>query len=147
MTMFRKILVPVDMDSCHDRTVTLAAELASRDGAALQLVHVVEQLAGPADPDLEHFYRKLESKARDHLRDLWRRAGDPPVAHEERVILGHRVGAIIELVEKESFDLVVLSSHRIDRLRTVEATLSHLIAGLSPCDVLLVKKANPGGEP
>lgn len=137
--MFRKILVPIDMDDCHERTVKEAAMLAARDHAEVHLVHVVELLAGGTSPDLERFYQKLEDKSRHHLNKLWDHVGNPTVPHEERILFGSRVPAVLELAEKEKFDLIVLSSHRVDPENPASASLSHVIAGLAPCNVLLVK--------
>lgn len=142
--MFRKILVPIDLDNCHDRTVREASTLAADHGAELHLVHVVELLAGDPAPELDSFYKKLEAKSRQHLKHLWKEVGDPGLAHEERVLFGSRVPTVLELAEKEKFDLIVLSSHRIDPEKPPAASISHVIAGLAPCDVLLVKASMSG---
>lgn len=137
--MLRKIMVPLDMDRCHKRTVQMATALASTHGASVDLVHVVELVAGEPDPGLDGFYRKLEVESREHLGRLWAEAGNATVPHEERVFFGPRMVKVLELVASESYDLIVLSSHQIDPSKGAKPHMSLQIAGLAPCDVLLVK--------
>ena len=68
-------------------------------------------------------------------------SGATPAEVRRRVVYGHRARAIVDFAGQQGCDLIVLSSHRVDPERRGEdwATLSHKVAILSPCPVLLVK--------
>lgn len=141
--MFRHILVPVDLTEKNRSAVELAGELAAgADGdSAVVLLHVIETIDHVPFEDLEDFYSTLQEKAEAGLTRLAERV--PAAAGEvrRRVLYGHRANAIVEYAETEDVDLIVLSSHRVNPERRGEdwATLSHKVAILSPCPVLLVK--------
>ena len=52
-----------------------------------------------------------------------------------------RVREIVSFTRENGVDLIVLSSHRIDKIHPAEgwATISYKVAILAPCPVLMVK--------
>jgi nucleotide-binding universal stress UspA family protein len=141
--MFHHVLVPVDLTAKNRSAVDVAGELAelAGDEGRITLLHVIETIDHVPFEELEDFYSTLQEKAEAGLAEL---AGSlPPLTGEVRwrVVYGHRARAIVEFAEEASCDLVVLSSHRVDPERRGEdwATLSHKVAILAPCPVLLVK--------
>ena len=141
--MFSDILVPVDLTEKNRAAVEVAADLARRaeGDARLTLLHVIETIDHVPFEDLEDFYSTLEEKAEAGLEAL---AGLLPAGGPEirrRVVYGHRARAIVDYAVDEGCDLIVLSSHRVDPERRGEdwATISHKVAILAPCPVLLVK--------
>jgi len=141
--MFSDVLVPVDLTAKNRTAVDVAGELAIQAGAAgrVTLLHVIETIDHVPFEELEDFYSTLQEKAEAGLAAL--AASLPPLPGEvrQRVVFGHRARAIVEYAEEAGCDLVVLSSHRVDPERRGEdwATLSHKVAILAPCPVLLVK--------
>jgi len=141
--MFSDVLVPVDLTAKNRTAVDVAGELATQAGAAgrVTLLHVIETIDHVPFEELEDFYSTLQEKAEAGLAEL--AASLPPLPAEvrQRVVFGHRARAIVEYAEEAECDLVVLSSHRVDPERRGEdwATLSHKVAILAPCPVLLVK--------
>jgi nucleotide-binding universal stress UspA family protein len=141
--MFHDVLVPVDLTAKNRSAVDVASELAAQaaqDGR-VTLLHVIETIDHVPFEELEDFYSTLQEKAEAGLAEL--AASLPQLAGEvrQRVVFGHRARAIVEYAEEAGCDLVVLSSHRVDPQRRGEdwATLSHKVAILAPCPVLLVK--------
>ena len=149
--MFRDVLVPVDLSEKNLRTVDVAAELLRHCGAGARvtLLHVIETIDHVPFEELEEFYATLQRKAEQGLLDLAGRfqgaggsAGEAaPEEVQRRVVFGHRARSIVDFAAEQGCDLIILSSHRVDPERRGEdwATLSHKVAILSPCPVLLVK--------
>jgi len=137
--VFQRILVPVDLTPKNRLAVEGACRVLAPEGELL-LVHVVETLVDDT-PELEAFYRLLESKAREELGALMALAGELGVAARSEVLLGHRGEEIVRVAERERADLIVLASHRIDPERPLAEglTLSYRVALFAPCPVLLMK--------
>ena len=145
--MFKKILVPIDLGGGHESAVDLAISLLSPEGGHITLVHAIEVIAGLSRDDDPAFYRRLEQAADHHLAQYLTRNGASHIA-SQRVIYGDRAAEILRLAEDSATDLIVLRSHRIDPREPAAgwATLSHKIAALASCPVLLVKSARPSKE-
>jgi nucleotide-binding universal stress UspA family protein len=64
----------------------------------------------------------------------------PAVVNEGRRVAGHAVPTIVELVEREAFDLLVVGfmGHSAIYNRLIGSTTDRLVE-LAPCPVLVVK--------
>ena len=116
----KRILVPLDGSLRTESVLPIAARIARSNDAELVLVHVVEDPQPTAllrAEDLElarELATRLESNARrylDHLRDQLAREGVSVSALVARAMDGRQ--ALLELAQKERFDLVVLSAHGV----------------------------------
>ena len=148
--MFEKILVPVDLTEKNRSAVERARELVTPRGE-LTLLHVIEELADIPFEELEDFYRRLEKRAVQRLRELAEIAAgkDGEMAEEgaggvevrREVVYGRRAQEIVRFAEERESDLIVLGSHPVDRTHPGEswATLSYQVAILARCPVLLLK--------
>lgn len=138
-SLFRRILVPVDLTPKNEAAVEMARGLALASGGQVTLLHVIETLDLPFD-ELEDFYLKLEEEAGRSLASLGRRLEEAGVSVRQHVTYGKRAAEIVAYAEEIGADLVLLSSHRLD-LETPErwATISYQVAILAQCPVLLVK--------
>lgn len=138
--MFRRVLVPVDLTEKNHRAIEVAAELAGKDGE-VTLLHVIERIEGVPDEELEGFYRALERRAGDVLSGWRQELGDRGVRAHSEIALGRRAPEIVRLAQDRDADLIVLGSHRVDPERPAEGlgTISHKVALLAQCPVLLVK--------
>lgn len=138
--MFKNILVPVDLGPGHESAVDLALRLLGPAGGHMTLVHAIEVIAGLSRDQDPSFYGRLEEAAHKHLDHYLKRKGAAHVA-QKRVVYGERGPEILRLAEECGADLIVLRSHRINPLDPSAgwATLSHKIAALAGCPVLLVK--------
>lgn len=138
-SLFRRILVPVDLTPKNADAVEMARGLALASGGEVTLVHVIETLDLPFS-ELEDFYLKLEEEAGRFLATLGRRLAEAGISVHEHITYGKRAAEIVAYAEESEADLVLLSSHRLD-LDTPErwATISYQVAILAQCPVLLVK--------
>jgi universal stress protein A len=138
--MFETILVPVDLTPKNSRAIAVAADLARERGAEVTLLHVVETLDLPWE-EVEDFYRRLERRAQTEMGGMAEPLRNAGVSHRSEVAFGKRAEEVVAHAEEYRFDLIVLSSHRIDPENPLAGwtTLSYKVAILAQCPVLLVK--------
>lgn len=138
--MFRKILVPLDFTPENEPALRLAAELAA-GGAEVVLLHVVETLQDVSFDEMKDFYERLEARARLKLGEAAAPLRAAGAQVREEVVYGRRAELIVAHAEAGGHDLILLSSHRVgpDRPPSGLGTISHRVAVLAGCPVLLVK--------
>jgi nucleotide-binding universal stress UspA family protein len=142
--MFRKILVPVDFTDKNEAALSSAIEIAGRsenDGGEVTLLHVIETIEHIEFDEMSDFYRGLETRASAKLFALEDRfkEGDVRVRHD--IVYGKRAETIVRYAEDHGIDLMILSSHKVDRDHPALGwgTISYRIAIVARCPVLLVK--------
>ena len=113
--MFRQLLVPLDFTDKNEAAVTIALETARRDGAEVTLLHVIETIEHVDFDEMSDFYRKLEARAAAKLQVLIHRFIAAGVRGRYEIVFGKRAGSILETAVNEKTDLIVLSSHLVDR--------------------------------
>jgi universal stress protein A len=142
---FRKILVPVDFSAHSEQAVRMAASIARRYEALLDIIHVYEPLSYPLPEGYVMFtQQQLETMFAefDRLLRLAKETAEAAGASqvETHVRQGLAVSAICELAREGAYDLIVMGT----RGRT---GLGHLLLGsvaesvlrAAPCPVLTVK--------
>jgi nucleotide-binding universal stress UspA family protein len=115
----QRVLVPLDGSARTESVLPTAEKIASRHGAQLLLVHIVEEpqgnniLAMPADLQLAHeLATRLEAQASRYLDALCHQVG-----HRQPLVAAHvdrqadTRQSLVELAAREHIDLVVLSAH------------------------------------
>jgi nucleotide-binding universal stress UspA family protein len=138
--MFRKILVPVDFTEKNQTALDSAAQIAGADGE-IDLLHVIETIEHIDFKEMSDFYRGLETRAAARLFALEATLKDRGGRVHHEVLFGKRAETIVRYAEEKGADLMVLSSHRVDRDHPALGlgTLSYAIAIVARCPVLLVK--------
>ena len=142
--MFRKILVPIDFTEKNEAALAAALQTVSRaDGepGEVELLHVVETIEHIDFDEMSDFYRGLETRAAAKLyalEDRFRAAG---VTVRSEILFGKRAETIVRHAEDRGADLIVLSSHKVDRDHPALGlgSISYRIAIVAGCPVLLVK--------
>jgi universal stress protein A len=143
--MFSKILVPVDFTDKNEPALAAALQTASHPDpgqrGVIELLHVIETIEHIDFEEMAGFYKGLETKAAAKLfalEDRFRAAGID-VRHE--ILYGKRAETIVRHAEDQGADLIVLSSHKVDRDHPALGwgTISYRIAIVARCPVLLVK--------
>lgn len=141
--MFRNILVPVDFTLKNEASLNTALDLARGSGGAAKvtLLHVIETIEHVEFDEMKDFYRGLETRAAAKLFGMEERfkSAGVPVYHD--ILYGKRAEAIVRHAEEREMDLIVLSSHKVDRDHPALSvgTISYRIAIVARCPVLLVK--------
>ncbi|MFL6195996.1 MAG: universal stress protein [Thermoanaerobaculia bacterium] len=141
--MFRKILVPVDFTEKNQAALDSAVQVADREGEGgeIMLLHVIETIEHIEFEEMSDFYRGLETRAIAKLFALQEKLQAAGVRVRHEVLFGKRTESIVRYAEEHGTDLVILSSHKVDRDHPALGlgTISYRIAIVARCPVLLVK--------
>ena len=139
--MFRNILVPVDVTLKNEAALNTALDLARGKDAKVTLLHVIETIEHVEFDEMADFYRGLETRAAAKLFGMEERFKQAliPVYHD--IVYGKRAETIVLHAEEHGMDLIVLSSHKVDRDHPAlgVGAISYRIAIVARCPVLLVK--------
>ena len=141
--MFRKILVPVDFTEKNEAAIRAALEvIGSHEDSEIYLLHAIETIEHVEYDEMKDFYRELENRAVAKLtllEERCRESGAVKVFHDLQY--GKRAETIVRYAEERGMDLIVLSSHKVDRDHPALGwgTISYRIAIVARCPVLLVK--------
>ncbi len=138
--MFRRILLPVDLTDKNESALATARELLAESGAAV-LLHVIEAIADAPFEDMQDFYQRLEEKARSGMSSMAASLASADHAVEQHVIYGRRATEIVSFAQENAIDLIVMTSRKFDpnRPETAWVSISHQVAVLARCPVLLLK--------
>lgn len=143
--MFHKILVPVDFTEKNEAALQAAIQTAShrdkeQEGEVI-LLHVIETIEHIGFEEMADFYRGLETRAAAKLFAMEERLQEAGVPVRHELLYGKRAETIVRFAEDREMDLIVLSSHKVDRDHPALGwgTISYRIAIVARCPVLLVK--------
>ena len=108
--MYKNILIPVLLDPDHAPDAALSAARAlADDGAAVTLLHVIEELPSYATAyvaaDVVESSRKA---ARDRLKEI----GAQYDGARTELITGHSARNILSWAEEHEADCIIVSSHK-----------------------------------
>ena len=139
--MYRKILIASDGSDGARKALSTAIELSKRLGAELNMVSVEElpRFASSVDEIVEDKQDQNQRFARV-IREARRAAEVEGIRLSARVVAGRAVPTIVELVEREGFDLLVIGfmGHSAIYNRLIGSTTDRLVE-LAPCPVLVAK--------
>jgi nucleotide-binding universal stress UspA family protein len=138
--MYRHVLVPVDLTDVNRLAVEAASKLA-QGGSKVTLFHVVETLADGDFEELRDFYDRLRVRAEEAM-ERWRsELAAAGIEAGVEIVFGHRTREILGFAMESGCDLIVLTSHRVDREHPKGGlgTISHQVALLADCAVLMVR--------
>ena len=139
--MYRRILVPLDLSDRNEAALATAGRIAREQEASITLLHVVETLDAALEDDLEGFYAELTEKAESRLAGWAQSLSETGARVEIGVLRGHRTPEIVRYASEQAHDLLVMTTHQVGPGRPGGAlgTISHQVALLAPCSVLLVR--------
>lgn len=139
--MFQRILVPLDIAQKNQAALAVAAQMARPDKATILLLHVIEQIELLPDEELESFYQQLGPGVQRELSAAAQSLAEQGVTSSTHIVFGRRAEDIVRFALQNAVDLIVVRSHRFDPQTPTFplGTLSHQVAALAQCAVLLVK--------
>lgn len=139
--MFDRILVPTDGSGCADVAIDYAEDLATRYGATVHLLSVVDSRIVddmPRDEGQQDAHAAIVSDACDSISE------ETTVIEAVRTGLPHET--ILEYADEESIDLVVMGTHgRTGIQRFVLGSVTEKVLRLAETPVLTVR-AEAGDE-
>ena len=141
---FQHILAPVDLTSRSLSALDIAFELAAENKARVSLLHVTQKIdAGDHEPDdeMEGFYDRINNRVMTELESLSQRFSSAGIDVEAKVHVGHPLRDIVHFSETHNVDLIIMSSHPIDKDDLLHSwgTLSYKVSVACQCPILLVK--------
>ncbi len=151
--MFGKILVGFDGSAHAHRALDAAIEVAGRFKSALTIVVVQSESPEAPSADLQRLY-PLGDDGRplgvvlDEARD--RALAQGVSAVDSMIVQGNVVDRLLDILEKNRYDLVVVGSRGLTTgRRLILGSVSSGLVGRAPCPVLVVRplKRGAGSRP
>jgi nucleotide-binding universal stress UspA family protein len=150
MSSFQRILVPVDFSPFSQHALRYGCALARKDGAILQLLHVVQDLAplsvggagGLVAPAAAQYIDEIHASARAALEQIPSSAwGSGVKTIERRVEIGTPRDGILEFAKTQGTDLICIGTHgRSGLARLFLGSVAEKIVQYAPCKVLVVRR-------
>ncbi|EKV27128.1 hypothetical protein C882_2057 [Caenispirillum salinarum AK4] len=129
------ILMATDLSARADRALTRAVHMARETGAALEVLHVVDQDLPPALRDAHHL--QAERLVREQVAAL---AENTSVQWDVRIAAGIDIEEIIRHAEAAGAGVIVLGASRPGRFRSIVfGATANRVMRLSRVPVLVVK--------
>ena len=143
-----KILLPIDFSSSSQAALEMAADLAKHFHAELHLVHVIPKFPPSTLADFvseTKFLEDARSVAERHLAKCHAALAARGVMSTFNVAVGNDIaGEIMEEAERESIDMVVISTHGISGWHPlVFGSIAEKVVKLVQCPLLLLRSARP----
>ena len=143
MDGYKNILVAADFSSAGEKAVKMADTLASRFGASLTILHVLEHfpvdlpvsMIPPEDIDPEEF---LTNRARGNLEELSTRIGHPDAKREVVVSTHSARREIVNYAQRHGIDLIVVGSYGKDGIQGRTGSTANSVMRTANIDVLVV---------
>lgn len=141
MSLYKNILVAVDLSDDSTLVLEKARDIAERHGAELNLVHVIEPIAigyavEVSSIDIEGLHAEASRQARTQLLELGRSLG----LAENRLhsLLGQPAREIRELAKNLGADLIIMGGHGRRGWELLFGSTATDVSHGVKCDLLVV---------
>jgi nucleotide-binding universal stress UspA family protein len=146
MSLFEKILVPLDGSEHSVHALEKAVQIAKKFDGKITLIHVHpgHPIVIPAPVAYLAAFPKLVEAAREAganiLADAETKAKAEGVQVETLLREGHAVGEILETCREGEIDLIVLGARGLSTIKEILlGSVSHGVTSHAPCPVLVVR--------
>lgn len=142
-TTISRILVPLDFSAPSERALDYATALATRLGATLHVLNVVEPMNALAGegylislPELTDSMVKEAKRRMDDYRDI----APPGLVFETDVTVGLAATTIADTARTQKCDLIIMGTHgRTGLAHLFMGSVAERVTRLAPCPVLTVR--------
>jgi nucleotide-binding universal stress UspA family protein len=146
-----RILVPVDFSAHSDKAVRYAMTLATKFGARLSLLHVIEDpfvtgawRAEAFVPNIPELLNELVRAAEGQIAESKKRLAAQGCVVETAVVTGQPSHAIVAHATEGGFDLIVMGTHgRTGLSHAFMGSIAERVVQKAPCAVLTVRETDP----
>lgn len=141
MSIYRKILLVVDLGEHSEQIAARARDMAALTGAELSVLHVVEYV--PVEPMGEtllpavQIEEELVQRATQRLAELATKLGIDSARRQ--VAAGNIKAEIVRAAQDQHADLIVLGSHERRGPSILVNFTEDTVLHAAPCDVLAVR--------
>ena len=143
MSLYKHILLAVDLSDESVQLVEKVKQLASTCSAELSLVHVIEPLSfaygGDVPMDLTAIQEQLDEHARSKIERYCQQLEYP--VKQSHIVSGHTETEIHRIAEEQSCDLIVVGSHGRHGLALLLGSTANGVLHGATCDVLAIRVA------
>ena len=141
MSVYKHVLVAVDLTDEADAVLTKARIIAEANDARLTLVHVVEPLSVAYGSDIPLDLTTLQDEITQQARERIAKLADKINVDkgEQHVVYGRPEREVHRIAEESDIDLVVVGSHGRHGLALILGSTSTSILHGASCDVLAVR--------
>lgn len=148
MSLYKHILVAIDLSDEADGVLEKAKDLAESNQAQLTLVHVVEPLSvayGSDIPlDLTTLQDEITQQARERISKLAESINLD--RGEQHVVYGRPEREVHRIAGESNVDLIIVGSHGRHGLALILGSTSTSILHGASCDVLAVRVGRKGNN-
>lgn len=144
MSIYKRILVPVDGSSCSEKAVKTAVNVAARYEAELHTIFVISDMVVDNFKRLGKSQAKevldsLKDEGRKYFRDVKDTAKEWNLKVVEAIQEGFPADEIVTYAKKNKIDLIVMGTHgrRVGTRPLIGSTADRVIH-LAPCPILIV---------
>ncbi|MBP0048999.1 universal stress protein [Marinobacterium sp. AK62] len=141
MSIYKRILLALDLSDESDQLASKTAEMARASDAELNLIHVVEPLSfaygGDVPMDLTTIQEQLDDHARTKLDQYAEKIGYP--VNRKIIVTGHTETEIHRAAEELNTDLVIVGSHGRHGLALLLGSTANGVLHGANCDVLAIR--------
>lgn len=139
------ILAPIDFSDHSRKALDVAADLASRFGATLLLVHVVAAI--PDLPESVSIFKegeydsKLHETAAQQLSDLAATLADKKITVRAELGTANDVGMeLVRIAERDQADMIVIATHGMTGWRAIAfGSVAEKVVQQAACPVLVLR--------
>ncbi len=141
MSIFKKILVPLDGSECSLRALEKAIEIAKKFDGKITLFNVYNVSSFKVSPSqVFNYVIEIRKSGESILEEAEKIVKAEGIQVEKVVQEGHIVEVIVNKAREENFDLIVLGAQGISKIKEMLlGSVSHGVTSHSPCPVLVVK--------
>jgi nucleotide-binding universal stress UspA family protein len=141
--MFKKILLPLDLEDKHRQAIKTAIELARQNKGEVTLLHVIEVIPGLSRNDEKEFYDRLERAARVRLGRQLAHFSREKIPCTVEVIFGPRAPDTARWAREHGMDVIVLTAPHFqpDHAVSVLGSMTWKISVIASCPVLVVRNS------
>lgn len=140
MANYKRVLVAVDLTSDSDQVLQRAVDIAQRNGAALQLIHVIEIVSfaygGDVPMDLTSLQEQIDKHAKERIKSKAAALNYP--VEDSVIATGNTEEEIHQHAAKVGADLIVIGSHGRHGLALLLGSTSNGVLHGAKCDILAV---------
>lgn len=138
----KSILVPTDFHNPSVHAVHYAFDLASKVGAVVHLLHVVEPASASTPADRGHTAGAVLLRARAALEEITAPYRGSAALGERVAVMGEPARMILQTAADHGVDLIVLGSHgHRGRQRVLLGNVAEPVMRESPCPVLVARQS------
>ena len=141
MSLYKHILVAIDLSDEADDVLDKAKSLAETNQARLTLVHVVEPLSVAYGSDIPLDLTTLQDEITQQARERISKLAESIHLDkgEQHVVYGRPEREVHRIAEESDVDLIVVGSHGRHGLALILGSTSTSILHGACCDVLAVR--------